>query len=284
MSSGTITTSPAPRNRARRLGSVLLFGFTAFLAILTVAPLAWMISASFKPGDETFSPNIIPLHPTLDNFTYVFTALPFWRYILNSFFVAGSVTVIALWFHSMAGFALARLKFPGREAIFLIIFSTFLVSLPVIIVPLFILVRQMGMVNSYAGLIIPAIFNAFGIFLLRQFYIAIPQELQEAAVIDGAGYFKIYWNIMLPLSRPILAALAVFFFLANWNAFIWPLTITNDQSLWVVQIAIASFHQQYSASWNYIMAGSTIVALPTLLLFFIFQKQLVESIKTSGLK
>lgn len=268
----------------RRLGSVLLFCLTAVLAILTVSPLIWMISASFKPGDETFSPNIIPQHWTLENFQYVFTALPFWRYMLNSFFVAGTITVVALWFHSMAGFALARLKFPGREVIFLAIFSTFLVSLPVIIVPLFILVRQMGMVNSYAGLIIPAIFNAFGIFLLRQFYIAIPQELQEAAVIDGASYFRIYWNIMLPLSRPILAALAVFFFLANWNAFIWPLTITNDPNLWVVQIAIASFHQQYSASWNYIMAGSTIVALPTLLLFFIFQRQLVESIKTSGLK
>jgi len=275
-------------NRSRhyfaRLRQVLLFGVIAVLALLTVAPLVWMISASFKPGNETFGPNLIPLRPTLENFTYVFTALPFWRYMLNSFFVAGTVTLVALWFHSMAGFALARLRFPGRELLFLAIFSTFLVSLPVIIVPLFILVRQLGMVNSYAGLIIPAIFNAFGIFLLRQFYIGIPGELQEAAIIDGAGYFGIYWNIMLPLSRPILAALAVFFFLANWNAFIWPLTITNDQNLWVVQIAIASFHQQYSASWNYIMAGSTVVALPTLILFFIFQRQLVESIKTSGLK
>jgi multiple sugar transport system permease protein len=267
-----------------RFRQVLLFTVIAILALLTVAPLVWMISASLKPGNETFSSNLIPLRPTLENFTYVFTALPFWRYMLNSFFVAGTVTVVALWFHSMAGFALARLRFPGRELIFLAIFSTFLVSLPVIIVPLFILVRQLGMVNSYAGLIIPAIFNAFGIFLLRQFYIGIPGELQEAAIIDGASYFGIYWNIMLPLSRPILAALAVFFFLANWNAFIWPLTITNDQNLWVVQIAIASFHQQYSGSWNYIMAGSTVVALPTLILFFIFQKQLVESIKTSGLK
>jgi multiple sugar transport system permease protein len=272
------------RNVFRRIGPILLFCFTAVLAILTVSPLVWMICASLKPGDETFSPNVLPQHWTLENFQYVFTASHFWRYMLNSFFIAGTITVVALWFHSMAGFALARLKFPGREVIFLAIFSTFLVSLPVIIVPLFILVRQMGMVNTYAGLIIPAIFNAFGIFLLRQFYIAIPHELQEAAVIDGASYFRIYWSVMLPLSRPILAALAVFFFLANWNAFIWPLTITNDQNLWVVQIAIASFHNQYSSSWNYIMAGSAIVALPTLLLFFIFQRQLVESIKTSGLK
>ena len=268
----------------RQLRKLILFAGTALLALATVSPLLWMISAAFKGPGEIFSPTLFPAHPTFDNFRYVFTQLPFFRYMFNSFFVSGTVTVLALFFHSMAAFALARLRFPGREMIFLIIFSTFLVSLPVIIVPLFILVRQLGLLNSYGGLIIPAIFNAFGIFLLRQFYISIPAELQEAAILDGASYWRIYWNIILPLSRPILAALAVFFFLANWNAFIWPLTITTDQNLWVVQIAIASFHQQYTSSWNYIMAGSAIVALPTLLLFFIFQRQLIESIKTSGLK
>jgi multiple sugar transport system permease protein len=268
----------------QRLWKPLLFLGTAVLAVVTVSPLVWMISAAIKGPNETFSANLLPDHPTFANFQYVFTQLPFFRYMFNSFFVAGTVTVVALFFHSMAAFALARLRFPGRDTVFLVIFSTFLVSLQVIIVPLFILVRHLGILNSYAGLIIPAIFNAFGIFLLRQFYISIPMELQEAAVLDGASYWRIYWNIVLPLSRPILAALAVFFFLANWNAFIWPLTITTDQNLWVVQIAIASFHQQYTSSWNYIMAGSTIVALPTLLLFFFFQRQLIESIKTSGLK
>jgi multiple sugar transport system permease protein len=165
-----------------------------------------------------------------------------------------------------------------------LIFATLLVSLPVILVPLFVLVRAMGMLNSYAGLIIPAIFHAFGIFLLRQFFLGIPDELEEAAILDGAGYWRVYANIILPLSRPILAALAVFFFLANWNSFLWPLTITNDQSLWVVQTGIASFQTQYSSAQNYIMAASVVVAMPTMLLFFIFQRQLVESIKTSGFK
>ena len=194
----------------------------------------------------------------------MFTQLPFIRYILNTFFVAGTITVIALLFHSMAGFAFARLRFPGRETIFLTIFSTFLVSLQVIIVPLFILVHKMGMVNTYAGLIIPVTFNAFGIFLLRQFYLGIPIDLQEAAIMDGASYWGIYWNIMLPLSRPILSALAVFIFLVNWNAFLWPLTITTNQNLWLVQPAIASFQNEYSAAWNYIMAASVVVAVPTL--------------------
>ncbi len=194
------------------------------------------------------------------------------------------MTIVALFFHSMAGYALARLRFPGRDAIFLGMFATLLISQPVIIVPLFILVRALGMLDSYAGLIIPSIFNAFGIFLLRQFYLGVPRELEEAALIDGAGYFRVYWSIVLPLSRPILSALAILFFLANWNSFLWPLTITNDQNLWMVQVAIASFRQQYNASWNYIMAASTVVALPTLAMFVVFQKRIIESIKTSGIK
>jgi multiple sugar transport system permease protein len=254
------------------------------LAFMAVAPLFWMLSMSFKGPDEVFGINLVPNHPTLGNFLYVFTQVDFFRYLWNTFFVSAMVTVIALFFHSMAGYALARLRFPGRDAIFLAMFATFLISQPVIIVPLFILVRALGMLDSYAGLIIPSIFNAFGIFLLRQFYLGVPRELEEAALIDGAGYFRVYWSIVLPLSRPILSALAILFFLANWNSFLWPLTITNDQNLWMVQVAIASFRQQYNGSWNYIMAASTIVALPTLALFVVFQKRIIESIKTSGIK
>jgi multiple sugar transport system permease protein len=263
---------------------VFLFLLLASISILAIVPLLWMLSSSLKTRREAYLLNLIPDSPTLANYRYVFTQVPFPRYMFNSFFVSATVTILALFFHSMAAYALARLRFPGRELIFSLIFSTLLVSLPVILVPLFILVRELGLLDSYGGLIIPAIFNAFGIFLLRQFYLGIPRELEEAAIVDGAGYWRVYWNIILPLSRPILAALAVFFFLANWNSFLWPLTITTDQNLWVVQIGIASFRQQYASSQQYIMAASTIVAMPTMLLFFIFQRQLVESIKTSGLK
>ena len=254
------------------------------LALMTVFPLIWMVSIAFKAPNEVFQPNILPKAPSWDNFVYVLTAIPFVRYLANTFIVSAVVTVVALWFHTMAGYALARLRFPGRETIFVLIFSTFLVSLPVIIVPLFILVRTMGMLNSYAGLIVPSIFNAFGIFLLRQYYLSLPRELEEAAVIDGAGYWRIYWSVILPLSRPIIASLAILFFLANWNSFLWPLTVASDENLWVVQVGISNFKSQYSASWNYIMAASTIVAAPMLILFVVFQKQIMESIKTSGLK
>lgn len=254
------------------------------LALMTLFPLLWMASIAFKPAAESFTSSLIPESPTLDNFIYVLTGVPFIRYMLNSFFVSATVTIVALFFHTMAGYALARLRFPGREIIFLAIFSTFLVSLPVVIVPLFIIVKAMGMINSYAGLIVPAIFNAFGIFLLRQYYLSLPREIEEAAVIDGAGYWRIYWSIILPLSRPMISALAILFFLANWNSFLWPLTITSNPNLWMVQVGIANFKSQYSASWNYMMAASTIVAIPTLVLFVIFQRQIMDSLKTSGLK
>jgi multiple sugar transport system permease protein len=254
------------------------------LALLTVFPLFWMLSISFKTPTEVFQPNLVPNAPSWDNFVYVLTEVPFLRYLGNSLFVSAAVTVLALFFHTMAGYALARMRFPGRETIFIVIFSTFLVSLPVIIVPLFIMVRSMGLLNSYAGIIVPSIFNAFGIFLLRQYYLSLPRELEEAALIDGAGYWRIYWSVILPLSRPIIASLAILFFLANWNAFLWPLTVAGDDKLWVVQVGISNFRSQYSASWNYIMAASTIVALPMLVLFVIFQRQIMESIKTSGLK
>jgi multiple sugar transport system permease protein len=254
------------------------------LAAMTVFPLFWMLSIAFKTPTEVFQPNLLPKAPGWDNFIYVLTEVPFLRYLGNSLFVSAAVTILALFFHTMAGYALARMRFPGRETLFIAIFSTFLVSLPVIIVPLFIMVRTMGLLNSYADIIIPSIFNAFGIFLLRQYYLSLPRELEEAALIDGAGYWRIYWSVVLPLSRPIIASLAILFFLANWNAFLWPLTVAGDDKLWVVQVGISNFKSQYSASWNYIMAASTIVALPMLILFVIFQRQIMDSIKTSGLK
>jgi multiple sugar transport system permease protein len=274
----------ADERRRLHVVRLVLYVVSSALAFMTVVPLFYMVSMSLKQTNEVFGTNLVPHHPTLGNFVYVFTQVDFLRFLWNTFFVSAVVTVIALIFHSMAGYALARLRFPGRDAIFLAMFATFLISQPVIIVPLFILARTLHLLDSYAGLIVPSIFNAFGIFLLRQFYLGVPRELEEAALIDGAGYFRIWRSIILPLSRPIMSALAILFFLANWNSFLWPLTIISNQDLWMVQVAIANFHQQYNGSWNYIMAASTVVALPTIVMFVIFQKRIVESIKTSGVK
>lgn len=276
---------PGKRRSSRRSpGRLGLTALCAVLAALAVFPVLWLVSASFKTRSTVTDGRLIPTEVTFDNFVYVFTEVPFARFLWNSFFISAVITIVSLLFHSMAAYALARLRFPGREPIFMAIFATLLVTPPVILIPLFLVVRQLGMLDSYAGLIVPAIFNAFGIFLLRQFYLGLPRELEEAAIVDGCGYWRVYWNIVLPLSRPILAALAVFFFLANWNSFIWPQIVTTDPDLTVVQVGMASFQQQYLSNWNYILAAAAVAALPMLVLFFTFQRQIVESIKTSGLK
>lgn len=272
------------RPRRRNPGRLGLTALCAVLAALAVFPVLWLVSASFKTRSTVTDGRLIPTEVTFDNFVYVFTEVPFARFLWNSFFISAVITIVSLLFHSMAAYALARLRFPGREPIFMAIFATLLVTPPVILIPLFLVVRQLGMLDSYAGLIVPAIFNAFGIFLLRQFYLGLPRELEEAAIVDGCGYWRVYWSIVLPLSRPILAALAVFFFLANWNSFIWPQIVTTDPDLTVVQVGMASFQQQYLSNWNYILAAAAVAALPMLVLFFTFQRQIVESIKTSGLK
>ncbi|HET6635626.1 MAG TPA: carbohydrate ABC transporter permease [Streptomyces sp.] len=272
---------PAPRWRSGRTGLLVL---SVLLAAGTVFPVLWMVTSSLKTRETVTDGKLIPTDVTFDNFVYVFTEVPFARFLWNSFFISAVITVVALFLHSMAAYALARLRFPGREKMFVAIFSTLLVTPPVILIPLFLVVQQLGMLDSYAGLIVPAIFNAFGIFLLRQFYLGLPRELEEAAIVDGCGHWRVYWNIVLPLSRPILSALAIFFFLANWNSFIWPQIVTTDPDLTVVQVGIASFQQQYTSNWNYILAAAAVAALPMLALFFAFQRQIVESVKTSGLK
>src|SRR3954453_2609742 len=190
------------------------------LAIIAVEPLLWVLISVVKPAEDIFSFGW-PSTWTFDNLQYVLLKIPMPRFMLNSAIVAVAVTVIALFFHSVAAYALARLRFPGRGLIFSGIMSTLLVSLPVILVPLFLVAKQLGLLDSYAGLIIPSIFHAFGIFLLRQYYLNIPRELEEAAALDGCGYWRRYWSVILPLSRPVLASLSVLFFLANWNAFLW---------------------------------------------------------------
>jgi multiple sugar transport system permease protein len=283
---GAVTAQPRRRRSRARGDRLALYVLAAIAFVILAGPLLWMVSSSLKTGSEVLAkpPKLVPDDPQWGNYKEVFTAVPFARYLLNSLLVATVVTVVALAFHSMAAYSLARLRFPGRDAIFLAILATLMVPFTVIVIPLFIIVDWLGWVDTYRGLIIPMIPHAFGIFLLRQFYISLPRELEEAAIIDGARLVRVYWHIVLPLSRPILAALGVFFFLANWNNFLWPLIVTQSQDLWVVQLGIQQFTGQRGTQYQLIMAASTMAALPTLLLFFVLQRRLVEGIKLTGLK
>lgn len=274
------------RRRRRRVGSrgTAIRAVVAWVAaLITFFPIGWLMLSAFKPIEESFDSGL-PKRWTLENITYVLTEVPFPRYLLNSALVSVVVTVLALLFHSMAAYALSRLRFRGSNIALAAIVSTMLVSLPVILVPLFLITKQLGFLNSYAGLIVPAIFNAFGIFLLRQYYLNFPKELEDAAELDGCGYPRLYWHVILPLSRPALAALSVLFFLANWNAFLWPLAIISDPDLNMIQQGMASLQGQYSSAYNYVLAGSLVAVLPTIIVFLIGQRWLVESMKSSGLK
>lgn len=256
--------------------------FSWVVGLLFLFPFLWLVITALKPASATFSLHLFPL--SFDNFIYVATRIPLLRYMLNTAFVATVVTLVALIFHSMAAYALARLKFRGSIVVLNIVVATFMVSTPVILVPLYMIVRQAGLLDSLWGVILPGIFNAFGIFLLRQVMLAIPKELEESATIDGAGYWRKYTTIVLPLVKPTIASLAVLFFLANWNSFLWPRTILADSKLWMVQQGLSSMQGQYGAQWNNIAAAAVIAALPTLIIFLIFQRFLVKSIMTSGLK
>lgn len=278
-----VTTAPTTSTAGRRLRVGGRAAIAWLIALVCFFPIAWLMLSAFKPAGETFSTSL-PSTWTLDNLHFALTEVPFKSYLANSAIVAVSVTVLALLFHSMAAYALSRLQFRGRDMVFGLIVSTMLVSLPVILVPLFLIAKQLHLLNNFAGLIVPAIFNAFGIFLLRQYYVHFPTELEDAAQLDGCGYWRLYWHVILPLSRPALAALSVLFFLANWNAFLWPLVITADQDLAVVQVGMAGLQGQYASDYNYILAASLIAVLPTIVVFLLGQRWLVDSMKNSGLK
>lgn len=252
------------------------------IGLLFLAPFLWLVITALKPSTHTFQFSVLPL--TLENFHYVLVQIPLLRYMGNTAFVAIVVTVVALVFHSMAGYALARLRFRGNMVVLNIVVATFMVSVPVILVPLYVITRELGLLNSLWGVIIPGVFNAFGIFLLRQVMISIPTELEESATLDGASYWRKYSTIVLPLVKPTLASLAVLFFLANWNAFMWPRTILADQDLWMVQQGLSSMQGEHGAQWSAIAAAAVVIAVPTLLMFLAFQRYLVKSIMISGLK
>lgn len=257
------------------------------VGVLVVAfPLFWLLSSSLKPGQQAFAypPALLPEEPSLDNYTILLTGYPFARWVLNSFVVAVTVTGASLVLHSMAGYALARLKFPGRNLLFLGIISTYMLPIYTIIVPRFLIVKSLGWVDTYQGMIIPSIFSAFGIFAFRQFFMGIPRELEEAALIDGASRIRVFVEIVLPLARGIALTLGVILFVVHWDAFIWPLVIARSADLWVAQVGIASFRDPQTTNWGLVLSASVTTVVPGLLLFFALQRFIVQGIRTTGIR
>ncbi len=260
---------------------VLLLG-----AILMMLPFLWMLSTSFKTQAEAllFPPTWIPKEFTLANYHVVWTKVHFPRYIYVSLVVTLFTLVGVLLTSILAAYAFSWFQFPGREGLFVGILSLMMVPIPVYVVPLFVLVQKLGWVDTYYALIVPWTANIFSIFLLRQHFRSIPANLYDAAVIDGCGRLRFLFQILLPLTKPALVTIAVFNVIGSWNAFMWPLMVTNSDRMRVIQVGLAYFAQGESTNYPALMAASTIAILPLVILFFFAQKQIVESYARSGLK
>jgi multiple sugar transport system permease protein len=269
-------------------------------AAVMLMPFVWMVSTSLKPAYELFTvpPTWIPSQFQWDTYAKAMSAGNFGRYALNSLALALANMATNVSLAALAGYAFARLRFPGRKLLFVLVLATLMVPYQVTIIPLFVIIRHMplfggndllgqggiGWINSYWGLIVPGAVGAFGIFMLRQFFQTLPKELEDAARIDGAGEWRIFWQIMLPLAMPAIATLAIFSFQAGWNAFFWPLLITTTDDMRTIQLGLTVFVQQYSTQWDQLMAATVVATAPVILAFAIGQRLLVRGIAFTGLK
>ena len=272
----------------QRVPRLLLHMVLILVGIICVVPFLWMFSTSFKLQQNVFiyPPQWIPQPVTLEGYETLFTAIPFGRQFLNTLFVCFVIIAGQLLFSSMGAYAFARLRFPGRDTLFLLFLATMMVPGAVTLIPTFIVIRQFGWVNTYMALIGPYVLgSAFATFFLRQFMLTIPSELEEAARIDGASHFTIFIRLIIPLIRPALSVLAVFGFVFFWNDFLWPLIVINSEDLKVATVGIATLARgYYGTQWTVLMAGATLTVLPLIVAYFLAQKQFVEGIVITGMK
>lgn len=276
----------AKKARARAvLGRLLVVIVMICLSIVMIMPFLWMISTSLKRPGAVFAypPQWVPHPIDASSYKRIFEVIPFGRFYLNSFFVATSATLLQLATCSMAAYAFARLRFPGRDTLFLGYLATLMVPGQVTIIPNFIIMRYLRWIDTYQALILPNAFSAFGTFMLRQFFLTIPRELEEAARIDGCAYFGVYSRVILPLSKPAISALAVFAFVGQWNSFLWPLIVTNSVEMNTLTVGLRTLQGQYNTEWTLLMAGAVLALLPMLVLFMLSQRSFVKGITLTGM-
>ena len=266
--------------------SVIWYAVIVLGAAFALLPFIWMISASLKTESAIFNfpLDLLPRSPTINAYFDVWNRIPFARFFVNSVIFAGGVTIISLFFDSMTAFALARLQFRGRNLVFGLVLITLMVPFQITLIPLFVTVFQLGWLNTFVGLIVPRATNAFGIFMLRQFFVTLPKDYDDAARIDGAGNFRLYWQIILPLAKPALATLAVFHFMYNWNDFLWPLVITTSTEMRNLPAGLTLFMGQYVIEHPVLMVGATISLAPLAIAFLFAQRYFVRGVVMSGLK
>lgn len=269
-----------------RLAKALINGLLIALAVLSLAPLLWMLAVSFmQPGEASaFPPPLWPSAPTWNNYHELFAKAGMGRYLFNSFLIASCVTLLSLLFNVMAGYAFAKLRFAGRERLFALLLGALVIPAQVTMMPLFLMLKQLHLINTYAGAVIPGMAGIFGIFLVRQYARSIPDELLEAARIDGAGEYRIFFQIVLPALKPILVTLAIFSFMGAWNDFMWPLIVLSDDSLRTLPVALATLSREHVQDNEMMMAGSVVTVLPVLLLFLVLQRHYIQGLLLGSVK
>ncbi|NJN87111.1 MAG: carbohydrate ABC transporter permease [Leptolyngbyaceae cyanobacterium SL_7_1] len=268
-----------------KLTQILLYGVLVSYAIVTLIPFLWALSASFKPLSEIVSgeANFFPRSFTLENYRQIFFQEPlFLRWLFNSVAIAVSVTGLNLLFNSMAGYALARLRFRGRQFWFFLLLAVLAIPAQITLIPTFLILKAIGWLNSYQGMIVPSMVNATFIFMMRQFFVNFPRELEEAAQLDGLGQFEIFRRIVLPLAKPALAAQAVFVFMGSWNNFLLPVVILFDPEMFTLPLGLNTFKGQYISYWNYIMAASMLFTLPVMILYAFFNRYFIQGVTFTG--
>ena len=270
----------------RSLAAPLVNGLLLGGALLTAFPLLWMLAVSLmSPGEASrFPPPLMPADPTLANYRELFARQGIGRYLANSFFLAAGVTLISLAFNVAAGYGFAKLRFRGRERLFQWLLGALVIPSQVAMVPLFMLLKELHLVNTYGGVIVPAMASIFGIFLVRQYALSLPDELIESARIDGASESRIFWSIAVPLLKPIIVTLAIFTLLGSWNDFMWPLIVLADQNLYTLPVALASLAREHVQDNELMMAGSVLTTLPTLVVFVALQRYYLQGLMAGSVK
>lgn len=280
----------AAASTAGKTEKTLTYGLLHLLlaagSITMILPFVWMLSSSLKSANEMYAvpPVWIPETILWQNYAYMFQNAPWGLYFLNTTKITLLVVLGQMIIVSMAAFAFSRIRFPGRDALFYLILGTMMIPYHVTMIPTFKIMKELGWLNTHWSLIVPALFSPFGVFLLRQFFLTIPKELEQAAMIDGCGFPRIFWHVILPNTTPALTTLAIFTFMGTWNDFLGPLIYLNDDHLKTLTLGLATFQGVYTTQWNYMMAGAVIVLLPVLLVYCFAQRYFVEGITMSGLK
>ncbi len=274
------------QRRYRKIGMGVLYTLFTLVAFLFTLPFFLMLSSAFKTSAEIvrIPPSLFPRDPSFDSFRTVLNDAPYLSWFANSLLVSGAITLLVLFSCSLAGYIFAKFEFPGRNAIFVVLLMTMMVPFPVLLIPSYLVVNKLNLINSLWALIVPAMVSAFGIFLMRQFISGIPNDLIEAARLDGASEWAIYARIIVPLARPAMAALGIFTFLGAWNDYLWPLIVINDLEKSTLPLALTFFNSQHAQRYDLVMAAAAMAVVPVIIVFVVFQRQIVNALVLAGMK